>query len=72
MVVAPAMNTFMWESPFTNKHLNELKSLGITIIPPIAKTLACGDTGVGAMADVDTIVNTTLNILSKNTINNIV
>ncbi len=54
--VAPAMNTMMWDSPFTAKHLAELTSLGATVIPPVAKKLACGDVGNGAMASVETIV----------------
>lgn len=54
-VVAPAMNTFMWNSPFTEQHLNVLRELGARVVPPIAKKLACGDDGVGAMALIDDI-----------------
>jgi len=54
--VAPAMNTMMWSHPFTSKHLNLLSKLGIKIIYPISKKLACGDIGVGAMESVDNIV----------------
>ena len=59
MVIAPAMNTMMWESPFTQKHLETLVELGggtmddqkrVQIIGPVEKTLACGDVGNGAMA----------------------
>ncbi len=46
LIVAPAMNTLMWDHPLTSRHLNELQQLGVHIIPPIAKTLACGDTGM--------------------------
>jgi phosphopantothenoylcysteine synthetase/decarboxylase len=49
------MNTHMWESPFTGRHLAELASLGAVAVPPIAKQLACGDVGNGAMASVDDI-----------------
>eukprot|EP00878_Enallax_costatus_P040649 GHUV01046983.1.p2 GENE.GHUV01046983.1~~GHUV01046983.1.p2 ORF type:complete len:158 (+),score=24.41 GHUV01046983.1:107-580(+) len=48
--VAPAMNTFMWESPFTAQHLDRIQQLGVTVVDPIAKKLACGDIGQGAMA----------------------
>jgi len=51
MFVAPAMNTFMWTSPFTLRHLTSLEDLGVTVIAPISKKLACGDTGNGAMAE---------------------
>jgi phosphopantothenoylcysteine decarboxylase len=57
LVVAPAMNTLMWEHPFTAKHLSILQhELGVHVIFPITKTLVCGDTGSGAMADTQTIV----------------
>ncbi|KAI8813558.1 Phosphopantothenoylcysteine decarboxylase [Cladochytrium replicatum] len=57
VIVCPAMNTFMWTHPFTERHLDTLKGfLGYSVINPISKKLACGDTGVGAMAEVDTIV----------------
>lgn len=58
MFVAPAMNTFMWNSPFTDRHLTSLEDLGVTIISPISKKLACGDTGNGAMAEPATIDST--------------
>ncbi len=44
------MNTFMWDSPFTSKHLAKLGELGVEVIPPVSKALACGDIGTGAMA----------------------
>ena len=50
MQVAPAMNTFMWSSPFTAEHLAKLELLGVKVVPPVSKTLACGDVGTGAMA----------------------
>ena len=49
--VAPAMNTLMWTSPFTHKHIGALCDLGVTVVPPVSKRLACGDTGIGGMAD---------------------
>jgi len=51
LLVAPAMNTYMWESPFTEEHLDACRKLGMRIVPPVSKTLACGDVGVGGMAD---------------------
>ncbi|XP_046348323.2 phosphopantothenoylcysteine decarboxylase-like [Haliotis rufescens] len=55
LLFAPAMNTHMWEHPLTAQHLTTLKGLGYQEIPCIRKTLACGDTGYGAMAEVETI-----------------
>lgn len=51
LLVAPAMNTHMWTSPFTARHLGVLEDLGASAIQPISKTLACGDVGTGAMAE---------------------
>eukprot|EP00742_Colponemidia_sp_Colp-10_P009908 GILJ01010843.1.p1 GENE.GILJ01010843.1~~GILJ01010843.1.p1 ORF type:complete len:192 (+),score=14.34 GILJ01010843.1:22-597(+) len=56
LLVAPAMNTYMWDHPFTAKHLAILRELGAHVIPPVTKTLVCGDTGNGALASVDTLV----------------
>eukprot|EP00029_Vermamoeba_vermiformis_P002946 TRINITY_DN13313_c0_g1_i1.p1 TRINITY_DN13313_c0_g1~~TRINITY_DN13313_c0_g1_i1.p1 ORF type:complete len:198 (+),score=56.03 TRINITY_DN13313_c0_g1_i1:84-677(+) len=57
MLVAPAMNTLMYSHKFTAKHLNVLQNeLNIVIIDAIEKKLMCGDIGVGAMAEVPTIV----------------
>ncbi|XP_001870350.2 phosphopantothenoylcysteine decarboxylase [Culex quinquefasciatus] len=54
---APAMNTRMWDHPVTGQHVQVLRSWGLREIPCVAKTLMCGDTGQGAMAEVDTIVD---------------
>eukprot|EP00271_Cylindrocystis_brebissonii_P010390 TRINITY_DN26569_c0_g1_i1.p1 TRINITY_DN26569_c0_g1~~TRINITY_DN26569_c0_g1_i1.p1 ORF type:complete len:286 (+),score=37.12 TRINITY_DN26569_c0_g1_i1:494-1351(+) len=55
LLVAPAMNTMMWDSPFTVRHLEAIERLGVFVIPPISKRLACGDVGTGAMAEPATI-----------------
>jgi phosphopantothenoylcysteine decarboxylase len=76
VLLAPAMNTLMWQSPVTRRHLGMLLEYRamrpvptdwtldevplifarhapqIVLIPPQAKRLACGDIGLGAMADV--------------------
>ena len=80
VVLAPAMNTLMWEHPLTTRHLRQLAAdahhepvpafseneelldwmnencAHLGIVPPISKRLACGDVGVGAIAEVDDIV----------------
>jgi len=55
LIVAPAMNTMMWNHPVTSSHLNLLQSWGVTVVPPVEKVLVCGDKGTGAMAGLDTI-----------------
>ncbi|KAJ3098499.1 Histone-arginine methyltransferase carm1 [Phlyctochytrium planicorne] len=65
VLVCPAMNTHMWNHPFTRKHLDIVeKELGYHTEDPVSKVLMCGDTGVGAMAEVPTIVQTIQNILT--------
>ena len=50
------MNTHMWDSPFTSQHIGILEQqLGVRVIPPVSKALACGDVGTGAMAEPYTI-----------------
>jgi phosphopantothenoylcysteine decarboxylase/phosphopantothenate--cysteine ligase len=49
------MNTIMWEKPVVQGHLTTLTARGARIIPPTSGTLACGEEGVGAMADVTQI-----------------
>lgn len=50
VLVAPAMNTVMWEHPATALHLSTLCAWRCTILPPEEKRLACGDIGRGALA----------------------
>ena len=53
VVVAPAMNTAMWSHPMTAHHLAALR--GVYVVAPVSKALACGDVGIGALADVDDV-----------------
>ncbi|KAL6075936.1 Flavin prenyltransferase-like [Balamuthia mandrillaris] len=58
-LVAPAMNTLMWEHPHTQRHLSTLqRDMHAHVIPPVRKVLACKDVGMGAMASVHDIVKT--------------
>jgi phosphopantothenoylcysteine decarboxylase len=80
VILAPAMNTLMWEHRLTARHLRQLAAdagagvapdnldldsliawmnrecLGLKIVPPVSRRLACGDVGVGAMADLKEIL----------------
>jgi phosphopantothenoylcysteine decarboxylase/phosphopantothenate--cysteine ligase len=56
-LLAPAMNTAMWEQPVVQRNLRWLAELERhVLVPPVAKRLACGDVGVGGLAEVDTLV----------------
>lgn len=58
IVLAPAMNTAMWEHPLTQPQLRTLSSWSrtVSIVAPQVKELACGDVGNGALANVDEIL----------------
>lgn len=64
LFVAPAMNTFMWNNPFTSRHLETINLLGISLVPPITKRLACGDYGNGAMAE-PSVIDSTVRLACK-------
>jgi phosphopantothenoylcysteine decarboxylase/phosphopantothenate--cysteine ligase len=50
LVLAPAMNTWMWAHPATEENLAILRSRGATVVEPDAGDLACGDVGPGRLA----------------------
>ncbi len=56
IVVAPAMNTNMWDHPATRKNLATLRGRGVRVVEPDSGALACGMVGPGRLADLDSIV----------------
>jgi phosphopantothenoylcysteine decarboxylase len=61
VVLAPAMNTLMWEHPATGRHLRQVAEdygARLHLVAPINKVLACDDEGIGAMATRGEIVQT--------------
>ena len=54
-IVAPAMNTNMYENPVTQDNLKRLAQYGVYVIEPDSGYLACGDSGKGKMAGIDQI-----------------
>ena len=55
-IVAPAMNTAMYENPVTQDNMKLLSSYGIEVIQPASGYLACGDTGTGKMPEPQTLL----------------
>lgn len=55
----------MYENPLTKKNLNTLHDLGYQEILPKSGLLACGDTGRGALADIDDIIESTWQCFNK-------
>lgn len=61
VVIAPAMNTKMWNHPATGEHLAVLRRWhgeSIRVALPVEKVLACGEKGIGALATLEKIVET--------------
>lgn len=58
VVIAPCMNTNMWENPAIKKNLETLNERGIIIVEPESGFLACGAEGKGRLADVNVIYET--------------
>ena len=56
IVVAPAMNTNMWDHPATRANLATLRGRGVRVVEPDSGALACGMVGPGRLADLDSIV----------------
>ncbi|XP_015335892.1 phosphopantothenoylcysteine decarboxylase isoform X3 [Marmota marmota marmota] len=65
LIFCPAMNTVMWEHPLTAQQMDQLKAFGYVEIPCVDKKLVCGDQGLGAMAEVETIVDKVKEVLSQ-------
>lgn len=56
LLIAPAMNTVMWNKPITQAHMRSLADAGARFVDPASGILACGEVGVGKLASVDSIV----------------
>ena len=74
LILAPAMNTAMWEHPLSKSQLDTVKSFwnlnresenGIIIVEPQSKKLACGEIGTGALASVSDILTATNQALER-------
>lgn len=65
VLIAPAMNTAMYENPITQRNIKTLTELGMGFIEPREARLACGDLGKGALAEVDVIVAAALKALGE-------
>jgi phosphopantothenoylcysteine decarboxylase/phosphopantothenate--cysteine ligase len=64
VMVAPAMNTRMWEHPSVQANLRVLESRGVRVIPPETGKMACNTTGPGRLAPVETIVDVVSGLLA--------
>src|SRR6185295_5197162 len=65
VVVAPAMNTRMWEHPSVQANLLVLQSRGVHIVEPEIGRMACNTYGPGRLAPVDVIVDYAAGLLAR-------
>ena len=55
-ILAPAMNTAMYENPVVQDNIRKLQTYGYEVITPASGYLACGDTGAGKMPEPETLL----------------
>jgi len=65
VMIAPAMNTGMWENPATQHNIKTLEARGVHVVSPATGHLACGDSGAGKLEDVNVIAERACAVLEK-------
>ncbi|HEX8493576.1 MAG TPA: bifunctional phosphopantothenoylcysteine decarboxylase/phosphopantothenate--cysteine ligase CoaBC [Pyrinomonadaceae bacterium] len=65
VLIAPAMNTTMWNHPATRRNLEQLRADGVRIVEPDAGEMACGTFGPGRLSEPEIIVAAALRILAE-------
>lgn len=63
VLLAPAMNTRMWENPIVQENVKSLSAHGYKMVPPGEGWLACRTVGAGRMAEPDEILVRTIELL---------
>lgn len=61
IILAPAMNRVMWAHPATQANTATLLTRGVRMVGPESGSQACGEQGIGRMADPESIVQAVLN-----------
>lgn len=64
-VLAPAMNTNMWNNPIVNRNYKNLLDLGVLFVGPASGYLACGTEGKGKMSAPETIFEKITTLLKE-------
>ena len=64
-ILAPAMNTRMYENPVVQDNLKLLEHYGYEVIEPASGYLACGDTGAGKMPEPEMLLEYILREIAK-------
>ena len=63
VLVAPALNTGMWENAAVQQNIKTLRARGVEIVAPVSGHLACGDSGAGKLEDVEVIAERACELL---------
>lgn len=67
VLIAPAMNTTMWQHPATQRNVEQLRRDGVRILEPDAGEMACGTIGPGRLSEPERIVAAALDLLNERT-----
>lgn len=65
ILIAPAMNSVMWNHPATKRNVQKLRNFGVSIIEPDDGEMACGTIGPGRLSHPERIVSVALEILGE-------
>lgn len=65
VLLAPAMNTRMWDAPATQTNIETLRARGVRLVGPAAGDLACGEVGEGKMSEPAEIAEGAFSLLQK-------
>jgi phosphopantothenoylcysteine decarboxylase/phosphopantothenate--cysteine ligase len=64
VLMAPAMNTAMWEQPAVQRNIAQLRADGVQFVPPESGWLSCRQVGAGRMAAPETILKAIYDLIS--------
>jgi phosphopantothenoylcysteine decarboxylase/phosphopantothenate--cysteine ligase len=64
LMIAPAMETAMWEHPATREHVETLRGRGAVLVGPVSGRLASGREAMGRMAEPAEIVRAAVELLT--------
>lgn len=65
VIIAPAMNWRMYQSPQISKSIEYLKKIGVNFVEPEEGKLACGEEGKGRLASVDKILESIVDAFTE-------
>ena len=65
VVIAPAMETHMWQNPATQENIARLRARGVRVVDPESGPLASGDVGPGRLASLEKIEAAVVDALSS-------